>query len=250
MEQKTLTKRNTIKQSHELNRASYKLGSLATDIIFVMISELKKEDKDFNLYEIKIRDLELKLGKRIDIKYLKKAVKDVMSNPIGLKSSDGSFTYLSWVSIFKFNATERKIYFRFDSELRPLLLEIQQNFVLSQLKEISQLQSEYAKRIYNIAKQWETKGTFKIKIETLQEILQVPKSLLTYSNFKLKVLLLSIEQINKYTTINLKLREIKEGRRVNEVILNILKEGPQIKETIQEERNKSGVNAVDSWLSN
>jgi plasmid replication initiation protein len=245
-----LSKRDIIKQSHSLNNASYKLGSLSTDIIFAMISELKQEDKDFKLYKIKLRDLEKKINKRIDSRYLKKTVKDVMSNPIGVKSNDGSFTYISWVSIFTFNATKNEISFRFDSELKPLLMEIQNRFVKSHLKELSSLQSEYSKRIYNLLKQWEQKSYFKISVSELQDILQVPKSLLIYSNFKLKVLNKAINQINKNTTLSINLNEEKNGRKVETLIFNIRTERKENhKPTINENNKKEGVKALNKWLN-
>lgn len=233
-----------VKQSHKLNMASFKLSSLAMDIIYVMISQLTKEDKDFKIYEVSIRDLENKLGKRVDPRYLKKAVKDVMSNPIGIKSPDGSFCYIAWVSLFKFDAGTRNISFRFDSELKPLLLEVKKNFVLSQLKEISSLQSEYAKRIYNILKQWENHSTFKIKVYNLQDMLQVPKSLLTYSNFKLKVLKVAMDQINKNTSLNVSYKEEKVGRKVDGLVFVIKKKEVEIKD-----ESTKGVGALEEWLN-
>ena len=233
-----------VKQSHKLNMASFKLSSLAMDIIYVMISQLTKEDKDFKIYEVSIRDLENKLGKRVDTRYLKKAVKDVMSNPIGIKSPDGSFCYIAWVSLFKFDAGTRTVSFRFDSELKPLLLEVKKNFVLSQLKEISSLQSEYAKRIYNILKQWENNLTFKIKVHNLQDMLQVPKSLLVYSNFKMKVLKVAVDQINKNTSLKVSYKEEKDGRRVDGLTF-VIKRSEVIK---KKEGSSKGVNALEEWL--
>lgn len=238
-------KQDLIKQSHELNSASYKLSSLAMDIIFVMITQVDKNDHDFKLYEISLRELELKLGKRVNTPYLKKAVKEVMSNPLGTKSDDGSFVYISWASVFKYNATTRKISFRFDSELKPFLLEIKEKFVLSHLKEISSLQSEYAKRIYNLLKQWENKGVYKISVEALQEILQVPKSLIMYSNFKLKVLNIALEQINKNTSIKIEMKEQKTLRKVTSLIFNISKNNKiESKKNIKEEKS-----FIDKWLN-
>ncbi len=236
-------KKDIIKQSHELNSASYKLSSLAMDIIFVMITQVDKNDHDFKLYEISLRELELKLGKRVNTPYLKKAVKEVMSNPLGTKSDDGSFVYISWASVFKYNAVTRKISFRFDSELKPFLLEIKEKFVLSHLKEISSLQSEYAKRIYNLLKQWENKGVYKISVEALQEILQVPKSLHLYSNFKLKVLNIALEQINKNTTIRIEMKEQKTLRKVTDLIFTISK---SIKKN---EIKKNEISYIDKWLN-
>jgi len=252
MELESLTNRDIIKQSHSLNNASYKLSSLATDIIFAMISELKQEDKDFKLYKITLRELEKKINKRIDSKYLKKSVKDVMSNPIGIKSKDGSFTYISWVSIFKFDSNTNEISFRFDSELKPLLIEIQNRFVLSHLKELSSLQSEYSKRIYNLIKQWESRGYFKVEVSELQDILQVPKSLLTYSNFKLKVLKLSINQINSNTDLKISLKEEKIGRKVNTLTFFITRNKVDNTKKSNENKksfSKNGVKALNNWLS-
>lgn len=240
-------KSNFIKQSHELNTASYKLSSLAMDIIFVMITQVDKNDHDFKLYELSLRELELKLGKRVNTSYLKKAVKDVMSNPLGTKSEDGSFVYISWASVFKYNATTRKISFRFDSELKPFLLEIKEKFVLSQLKEISSLQSEYAKRIYNLLKQWEQKGRYTISVSALQEILQVPKSLNLYSNFKLKVLSIALEQINKNTTISVTMEEKKDLRKISELVFTI--NNKKLGEIKKEKTITKDSSYIDQWLN-
>ena len=243
-----LSNRLVLKQSHSLNNASFKLSSLATDIIFAMISELKKEDKDFKLYKISLRELEKKLNKRIDSRYLRKSVKEVMSNPIGLKSDNGDFTYISWVSIFSFNSNSNEISFRFDSELKPLLLEIQDRFVISHLKELSSLKSEYSKRIYNLCKQWENKSSFKIKLSNLQETLQVPKSMLTYSNFKLKVLNRSKDQINENCSIKISFKEHKIGKKVDSLSFFIEKNHDSIDKSTKL-INKEGVSALDKWLN-
>lgn len=213
-----------VKQSHLLNNASYKLSSLSMDLIFVMISELKKEDKEFNVFKLSIRDIEKKLNKRINIKSIPEAISDVYKNPFTLHSKDGaSFIMVSWVSMFAYDNKNKVITFKFDQQMKEFLLELSDRFVLSHIREVSSLNSEYSKRIFNMIKQWEKVGKFSINLNKLKSVLMVPDSMNIYSNFKQKVLIKSCNQINESTNINVSFEEVKNGRRVVDILFKISK---------------------------
>lgn len=211
-----------VKQSHLLNSASYKLSSLSMDLIFVMISELKKDDKEFSIFNLTIKEIEKKINKRINIKSLPYAIRDVYQNPFSLSSKDDkSFIMIPWVSMFAYNDKTKTITFKFDQQMKSFLLELSDKFVLSHIREISALNSEYAKRIFNILKQWESIGRYTVNIEYLKDILKTPKSLDLYSNFKQKVLIQSCKQINEKTNLDVKMKEIKSNKKVISVMFEI-----------------------------
>lgn len=244
-----------VKQSHELNNAAYKLSALAMDMIYVMISELKREDKDFEVFQLSIRDIEKKINKRINIKSLPEAIRDVYKNPFSLSSkNDRSFIMIPWVSMFVFNDKEKVINFKFDSQMKEYLLGISDKFVLSHIREISSLNSEYAKRIFNLLKQWEKVGKYEVNIEQLKHILQTPKSMNLYSNFKQKVLIKSCNQINEKTNISVSFKEIKNDKKVISVSFTITTKNKEkyiknIESTEIEGIEKLSIGFLEKWAN-
>lgn len=94
------------------------------------------------------------------------------------------------------------------------------------------LSSNYSIRLYQLFKEYEklTKRTF--TVEELQELLQVPKSLKVYSNFKEKVLKVAEKELIENCDIFFEYEEIKQGRKVTEILFRI-KPNEEIKESVQ-----------------
>lgn len=73
-------------------------------------------------------------------------------------------------------------------------------------------------------KEYQKIGSRRFKIADLQKQLQVTKSLLSYSNFNLKVLSKAVEDINKYSDLTVTLsKEHKLGRKIVGVTFTIRK---------------------------
>jgi plasmid replication initiation protein len=89
-------------------------------------------------------------------------------------------------------------------------------FTLYNLKEIADLTSIYAVRLYEYMQQWNTtSGMLIATIEKWREMLGVqPEQYKLYANLKDKVFTQALEEINLKTGYNLVMTEIKEGRKV------------------------------------
>jgi len=93
-----LNNRNTIKLSHALNYASYSLGIVALDIVFMLIAQIKSEDEALNSYHINVIDLENRLGRQINRNSLKKIL--ASEKPL---FNDGRFSSRAYRDNFDFN---------------------------------------------------------------------------------------------------------------------------------------------------
>jgi plasmid replication initiation protein len=219
-----ISNRNIVKQSYELNNARYRLSVVETDIIFKMIAEIKNEDKDFQTYTFKVTELEKSLGRSLDRAYLKETAKNLMKKPLTIHRGGRNFLTIGWLSSFEYFADRGEIELCFDPKLKPYLLELQGRFVKSDIRYVFKLTSEYSKRIYTIFKQWEKLGKYEISVEEWQTILEVPKSMLNYADFKRKVLEVAKKQINDNTDLIVDFKEIKTGRKVTGLIWTIGKQ--------------------------
>lgn len=223
----SLSNRNIVKQSYELNNAKYSLSTVETDLIMRMIAEIKNEDKDFHPYRFKVSELESKMGKKLNRDSLKTMATELRKKNLTIDKGKGSFLVTGWVSSFEYFADRGEIELCFDPKLKPYLLELQSRFAKADIRHIFQLSSEYAKRIYTIFKQWEQIGKYEIEVAEWQRILDVPKSQMMYGEFKRKVIEVAKDQINEKTDLTVSYKEIKTGRKITGLEWTIKKSAGQ-----------------------
>ena len=226
-----LSKRNYSKQSHVIVNARYALTRNEIDLILTLLTEIKKEDKDFKDYIFSKNDLEVKTSKKWQSKQLRETVKGLMSKPLEIEESSNQWEIINWFSYFKYN--NGAITCRFDKRLKPYLLEIKNRFVISDLRMILPMRSSYSKRVYLLLKEYAKIGSRTIELSELQEILKVPKSLKIYNRFKEKVLLKTKADIDKFTDLKIDFKEKKIGKKVVSIIFTIKKNDEDLKTFIQ-----------------
>jgi len=98
----------------------------------------------------------------------------------------------------------------------PLITRLEKHFTSYQLKQVAQLTSKYAIRLYELLIAWREIGkTPQISLTEFREKLGLEVS--EYQkmvNFKSRVLEPAIQQINYYTDINVKYEQYKTGRSI------------------------------------
>jgi len=188
-----------------------------------MIAEVKNEDEDFKPYRFKVSELEKKMGKQLDRRSLKTIALELRRKNLTIDKGKEGFLVTGWVSSFEYFAKTGEMELCFDPKLKPYLLKLQSHFAMSDIRQIFQLSSEYAKRIYTIFKQWQQVGKYTVEVAEWQKILEVPKSMLNYADFKIKVIEVAKEQINKNTDLHVEYKEIKTGRKITHLEWTIKK---------------------------
>jgi len=245
-----LSQRNIIKQNYLLNNSSYKLSALSLDIVMGLITEVKNEDKDFNIYEFYIKDIEKKFDKQIDERTLHKVAEELLSSTITVKK-DKDFLKMNWVSSFEYLNSQRKFEISFDPKLKPYLLELKENFVLGYFSEIIKIRSEYSKRIYMLLRQRVNIGQWTINLDELQNLLMVPNSYKRYKEFKRSVLKTAEKQIQENSSLGFTIEEIKEGRKTTKLkfIISDTSTKQKVKLNKQSKSNNTGLKALENWYS-
>lgn len=104
-------------------------------------------------------------------------------------------------------------------QLAPLIIPYVTNleacFTSYQIKNVVQMSSRYAIRLYELLAQYKTIGSRYIKIDDLRDFLDAnEKSYDRLQNFKTKVLNIGLDQINKYTDLAVTCEPEKLGRSV------------------------------------
>lgn len=222
----TLTERNYLRQSPSVINGRYSLSKSEGDLVYALLTTISKEDEDFKDYTFTKKQLEAKLGIKLDTDQLRKTAKGLMSKILEISQDDEDWELLSWFSYFAYK--QGIVTCRFDKAMKPHLLQLKQ-FILADIRQVIQIQSEYSRRIYFLLKERSNFGVRKFDVDELQDILEVKDSYRRYDNFKRKVIQQAIADINKYTDLRVDFTEDKPLRKVESIIFTIKKNHNDLK---------------------
>lgn len=199
------------------------LSAREQKIILTMVSMIQPVDEDFKDYRISIKEFSEMLGLTGSAKYteLKEITKNLMSKSIEIPQADGGWLLANWISSAEYKKGEGIIALSFSPKLKPYLLQLKQ-YTSYRLSNILSLSSSYSIRLYELLRKWSFLDKWESSVEEIREKLgAVTKSYLLYGNFKNKILLPAIKELNEHTDLSISFREIKKGRSVERIEFTI-----------------------------
>ena len=223
MDKKQIKKSSLVVQSNKLIESRYSLTVGEQRLIFAMSSMIHPDDVDFYDYEMKVKDLAKLLN--IDLKnaYREtyKITDRLMERVLHIQEAKGMFK-VGWVSSCRYNDDEGTISFRFDPGLKPYLLQLKKEFTKSKLTILTQFQSIYSIRIYQLLKQYKGIGYRKFRVDELKDILGIgAEKYKQFNQFKVWVLNQAKKEFEKKDKagnckcdLTFTLETIREGRKI------------------------------------
>jgi hypothetical protein len=228
-----LSNRNYLRQTPNIVNGKYSLTKSESDLVYMLLTEVDKNDEDFKDYVFTKEELENKIGVKIDSKQLMNTAERLMNKVIKIVKSHKEWELMSWFSYFKYD--NGLITCSFDKRLKPYLLDMKQ-YVLADIRQLVQMKSDYSRRIYLMLKERSKFGVRKFDLQELMENLQVPRSYKIYNRFKVKIIAQAVKDINKYTDIEIeRFEEHKRIRKVTHI-------------TFHTKKNWSDIRAMISWI--
>lgn len=237
-----------VAQGNELVEARHNnpLSVREQKIILTMVSMIQPSDEDFKDYRISIKEFSEMLGLKGSTKYteLKEITKNLMSKSIEIPRENGGWLLANWISSAEYQTGEGVIELSFSPKLKPYLLQLKQ-YTSYRLSDILSLGSSYSIRLYELMRKWSYRGNWEGSVVEIREKLgAVTKSYSLYGNFKNKVLLPAIKELNEQTDFFVSFKEIKKGRSVERIEFVIQHGKKEIKSHPPEEQQKPFENEV------
>ena len=225
------SKRN-ISISNSLISSKYSLTKEEQSIIYLVISQINKDDEDFKDYKIHLNQFNKITGKNHNNVRFKSFQNSIMKKTINIDE----YTVVNWFSYIKIIPNESAIIVRFDKALKPYLIRLKEFFTQAELLTLLNFNSKYTSRLYlllksDFDKQKQFVSTVKVKynVNFFIHKYELSKSYQKYSNFKTDFLSKSINEINQKTNLKISYNEIKQGRKVVEIEFEI----SEIKELLE-----------------
>jgi len=205
-------------QSYQMIEAKLNVSSLALNIFYFIAMQVdSKKDNDFFRYQISKVDLDKQLGLNTDYNALKRVAKELTSNSINIQSLDKKgFKYRPLFSVCDYE--EGILTFEIHKDLKEHFINLKNNYIsVDFLNNVVKIKNSYAKRMYFMLKQRSSLGTWEYELSFLREVLKTPKYMDRYKEFRIHVLDKTLEEVNKFTDLEVSYKEIKTKRSVTSV---------------------------------
>lgn len=213
-----MDKKVLVVQSNRLIEAKYRLSIEEQKIIKILISRIKKDDKDFQDYEFHVKDLAELLGMNYDNPYvvLRKITKNLITKPLEFEHPETSeILQAAWLSSARYRTGEGIVSLRFDPLLKPLLLELKSYFTKYELGKILQFRGQYSIRFFEFRKSFmgRKKHEVTFTLKSLWDMLGLQKDeYKIFRDFKNRVLEPARLELLEKTGKSFTWEPIKQGR--------------------------------------
>ena len=217
-----------IKKANTLIEARYRFDVWETRMFLSMLAGITMEDEDFQPYRIWFKDIVKVFGLKSHQSYdlLRDATKSLMQKTFNVNYTDEGYVrekayhiirttdYLKEGQTGKDIEAQEYIDITIDPEMKPLLLQLKNNFTAYDLRNVCKL-GAHSVRLYELLKQFESVGERRIEIDHIKRILELDSEYQNVFDFYRYFITPSLKEINDNTDIIIYDHEkIKEGRRV------------------------------------
>ena len=205
------------KSNYFIMNSHYDLSFQEQKIILTLASMVQPEDTEFKEYKFKIKDFIKLLGMQDQSKYTEvpKITKELMKKVFEIKEGK-DIIQLAWLSSARYKTGEGTVILKFDSNLKPYMLQLNSVFTNYKLANILSMKSKYSPRIYEILKcnEYKKQGYLELEISELRKLLKTEKIYPLYNDLKRKIIEKAQKELKKLTDISFEFEEIKTGRKV------------------------------------
>jgi plasmid replication initiation protein len=224
----TVCSKMVVKANDLIQKSQFDLSLLQQKVVLFLISQLKTWDEDFKLYEFSIADfckaccIDYKSGKNYSM--LKSAIKEIADKSIWVTLENGKHTLVRWIEKPYINEQSGTIQIRLDNDMKPYLLQLQDNFTQYELVWALQFKRKYSVRLYELAKSihYNELASYErvYELEELRKLMGAEKYN-TWQTFKIRALEPAIEEINSCSDKIIEYQTITYGKVVGRVRLII-----------------------------
>ena len=219
---------NVIYKDNNLIDASYTLNLSEQRLILIAIiaaRDIEEELTAETMLTIHASEYmkQFNLGRQSAYEALQAACDNLFERRLNYKTIDPvtgkKAVYKSrWVSKVGYVKEAACVQLIFAPDILPLFIKLEEKFTKYELKQISQLTSVYSIRLYELLIRWRSTGKLYISMVDLREKLGLLED--EYSqmgDFKKRVLTVALNQINKFTDIEVTYTQKKEGRTITDI---------------------------------
>ena len=223
-----------VRQHNAITTARYEMTACEMDIVFYLLSLLRKEDKVGTFYKVKVTDLMALTGRQWNYQQFLEATSALRTREYVFQD-EHRLLQVGLLASAEYMKGEGVIELEISEKIRPYFIDLKRNFTSFRLQAAFSLSSKYAKRIYQIASQWKDKSEtrvytlhdFKVMLSLKDPKGIEPEQYTKVSMLQKYVLDVAVNQINQNTDLYISYKLVKKGRSFEFIQFAIKQQEPQ-----------------------
>lgn len=209
----------TVVKHNRLNQASYKLSLDERRLVLSSIAKLNPQESmpvEVKIYATDFAE-QWDISEKLAYKQLKEARQNLYERNIRLRKDDGEVEDLRWVYNAKYKDGEGYIKLKFSPDIKPYLSELKSHFTSYRLTEVKGFTSGHAIRLYELMMQFRKTGWFDESLDELKTLFGVSDNYPLWYDFRRKVIVPAVTEINEISKYKVKYETKKRGRKISRV---------------------------------
>lgn len=219
-----------IKKANNLIESRYKFDIWETRIFLSVLSQIRRDDEEFQSYRIRYKDIIKIFGLKSGDSYafLRDGARSLMEKKFVVNYEEKGakreklYHILRSVDVLKdgeegkaASTNNEYIDVVVEDMMRPLLLQLQKNFTAYDLQNVVKL-GVYPIRVYELLKQYQRIGNRTLTVIEMKRMFEVQDKYRLFGDFNRWVIKPAIKEINKHTDLMVTdVEKIYVGRSVN-----------------------------------
>lgn len=218
-----------MKVHNNLVDARYSLNLVQSKIFAYMVSQVFSNEDKLLPFKGSAADLCTVAGISRNYERLQQSMDSLHDIKFSLRMDDHVLKFYMFHRVRYYDSGRIEIQFHEDME--PLLLNLKKNFTTAELEFFLRAKSHASNRFYLICKRYLFKGEYDIGVDDLKKMLlgegdhTVYK---LYADFKKRVLIPAINDINTMTDLKIEYKERKKGKAVAVLVFKIYNKPKQV----------------------
>lgn len=204
-----------VKSNELIQNSIYNLTVRQQKLLSYVIAKINPEDKELGFIEVRISDFCELCG--IDKNHFYNEIKEIVDNldskSIWIDTPEKIFKF-RFFSEFEIIPRAGMVRILLNSNLKRYLIDLSGKFTKYELWTILNLHGKYSIRLYELFKSYAYQREKTFDIDELRKLL-LAEHYKDFRAFRRRVIEPSIEEINKYSDINVRYEKITTGRTVS-----------------------------------
>ncbi len=209
-----------VKANALIQKSRFSLSLQQQKIVLYLISKIQPTDTKFIQYEFNIPDfchvcgIDYDSGKNYSD--LKAQIKEIADKSLWITLEDGTETLVRWIERPYISRREGIIRIKLDEYMKPFLLQLKKHYTQYRLIYTLKMNSKYSVRLYELIMSFffnkQNPSSRYFPVDELKKLLDADKYS-RFCDFHTKVIKPAVEEINRYTDLEVTYQQLKEGRK-------------------------------------
>ena len=154
---------------------------------------------------------------------IKNILKGLRDKSMWITLPNGETTTLSWLSKATISKGSGHVRIVLDPDMVPYLFNLKTEFVAYQLMYVTQMQSKFSPRLYELFRSYAWQKNICFELDELKHLLMIEdkKSYERFPDFRRFVLEPAVREVNAFTDIQVEFEFVKKGRKVTHIKFKI-----------------------------